>query len=118
MIYTFKNKLSGEIFDINIKISEYDVYVSDHPELERYIDIPPAVSYEGKTFSASLSPSERVQGGFKEVLQKIAEKNPHTHLGDLHRKNKTVKEIKTREIVREYAKKKVKKIKEAVESRR
>jgi hypothetical protein len=104
MTYSFKNK-KGKIIIVEMKISEYDVYVAAHPELERYLDTPPAVTYEGKTYGSA---QQRVKGGFREVLQKIGEQNPYTALGDEHRKNKTIKEIKTREVVRAYAKKKAK----------
>ena len=93
-----------------MKLSEYDAYKASHPELERYIDVPPVVTFEGRTFSP---PNERVKGGFKEVLEKIAENNPYTALGDTHRKNKTVKQIKTRDIIRDYSKKKVKRAQDA-----
>ena len=34
--YDFKNKESGEITTVTLRISEYDDYVASHPELSRY----------------------------------------------------------------------------------
>lgn len=111
MHYSFKNTVTGTIQEVELKISEYDAFVAANPKLERYIDTAPSVSIEGRVFSP---PSERVDGGFREVLQKIGEQNKYTNLGDIHRKNKTIKEIKTREIVRAYAKKKAKALQERI----
>ena len=114
MTYTFRNIKNNKIITVEMKISEYDAYVLAHPELERYMDSAPAVTYNGKTFG---SLDAQMPGGFKEVLAKIGEANPHTSLGDNYRKNKTIKEIKTREVVRNYAKKEAKKRQEAAARR-
>lgn len=99
MTYIFKKKKTGRLIEVSLKISEYDAFVADHPELEIYIESAPIIGYKVGSFD------NQVPGGFKEVLQKIGEKNPYTELGDQYRKNKTIKEIKTRDVVREYAKK-------------
>ena len=93
-----------------MRISEYDAFVSEHSELEVVIDSAPGFTLNGRTFGALNS---QLPGGWKDVLQKLGEKNPHTNLGDEYRKNKTIKEIKTRDIVREYSKKQAKAKKDA-----
>ena len=99
MTYTFKNKKSGKIVTIDLKISEYDQYKKDHPELERYHDSAPAVTFNGKTFGGLDSQTDNT---FKEVLAKIGEGHPNSPLGDNYRKNKTVKETKTKEIFHKH----------------
>ena len=34
--YDFKNKETGEIMEVTLRISEYDQWVIDHPEYERH----------------------------------------------------------------------------------
>lgn len=34
--YDFKNKETGEITEVTLRLSEYDDYIASHPELERY----------------------------------------------------------------------------------
>jgi hypothetical protein len=99
MTYTFKTK-SGKIKTVQLKINEYDAYIAAHPELERYLDSAPAVSYNGKMFGGLDAQTDNT---FKEVLAKIGEHHPNTPLGNKYRKNKTNKQIKTRDIVRKHA---------------
>jgi hypothetical protein len=99
MTYTFLTK-RGKIKSVQLKISEYDAFVAAHPELERYLDSAPAVTFNGKTFGGLDSQTDN---SFKEVLAKIGEHHPNTPLGNKYRKNKTNKQIKTRDIVRKHA---------------
>lgn len=34
--YEFKNKETGEVMEVILRISEYDQWKADHPEYERY----------------------------------------------------------------------------------
>ena len=34
MTYTFKNIKTGKIISVDLKVSEYDAYKENHPELE------------------------------------------------------------------------------------
>lgn len=111
MTYSFKDKKTKKITTVEMKISEYDSYLAAHPKLEAYIDAPPRFTFNGRTFGGI---DNQVPGGFKEVLQKIGEQNPYTELGDKYRKNKTNKEIKTRDVVRAYAKKQSKRERDSV----
>jgi len=99
MEYTFKTK-RGKIVTENIRISDYDKFIADHPELERWIETAPAVTYNGRTFGSLDAQTDNT---FKEVLAKIGEHHPNTPLGNKYRKNKTIKQIKTREVVRKNA---------------
>jgi hypothetical protein len=99
MTYTFLTK-RGKIKSVQLKITEYDAYVAAHPELTRYLETAPTVSYNGKSFGGLDAQTDNT---FKEVLAKIGEHHPNTPLGNKYRKNKTNKQIKTRDIVRKHA---------------
>ena len=101
MTYTFKNIKTGKIISVDLKVSEYDAYKENHPELERYHDSAPAVTFNGRTFGSLDS---QTSDGFKEVLAKIGEKHPTSEVGKRYRKNKSVKEVKTQDIIKKHAK--------------
>jgi hypothetical protein len=92
----------GTIIEVNIKMSEYDEFAAAYPQLERYIGTAPAVTYEGKTFGSGVE--TRQPDTFKEVLAKIGEAHPSSPLAARYRKNKTIKEIRTREVVDKHRK--------------
>lgn len=94
--YNFRNKKTGEIIEVVLSISELDNYKKQNPLLETYIAVAPAVTFGGRTF---LPPA-----GFREVLAKIGEQNPNSNVSDEHRK-RSIKEIKTKEIIMKHAKK-------------
>jgi len=107
--YTFRNKQTGEIFSVDLKISQYDQFISEYTDLERYFDSAPAVTFNGKTFGSLDSQTDNT---FKEVLAKIGEKHVGSPLAEKYRKNKTIKEIKTKEIVKKHVERTRKKIRE------
>ena len=65
-IYTFRNKVSGEISDIKMRVHEYEEF-SD-PNLERYFDQAPSL---GDPVRLGL---KKPGGAFNEVLAKIHER--------------------------------------------
>lgn len=77
--YNFRDKNSGEEFEIHMRISELDQYKADNPHLEQFLTRAPAM-----TDSVRMGRTGH-DGGFKEVLQKIHEKTPGSVL------NKTTK---------------------------
>jgi hypothetical protein len=48
-IYQFRNKETEEVFEINLKISEYDDYMKENPNLERYYTTAPGITSGHKT---------------------------------------------------------------------
>jgi hypothetical protein len=72
--YSFRNKDTGEIFDKLLKIAERDEYLTQNPHLESIITSAPAFAGDHITLKKDT--------GFKEVLQKIKERNPRN---DLHK---------------------------------
>jgi len=112
MEYAFKDQ-TGKIVRFDIKISEYDAFRKEHPELERYHETAPAFVYDGRPVSGYDS---KTDNGFKEVLSKIADAHPHSPLADRYRR-KTVKEVKTRQVVKKHLEKQAAKIRKAAEQR-
>lgn len=72
--YTFKNKETGEITEVVMKIAELDPYREANPHLETVIG---AAMFGDPT---KLSASRKYDSGFKEVLQRIHEKTPGSQL--------------------------------------
>lgn len=72
--YTFKNKETGELIDVVMKIAELDPYREANPHLETVIGAP---MFGDPT---KLSASRKYDSGFKEVLQRIHEKTPGSQL--------------------------------------
>jgi hypothetical protein len=118
MIYEFKRIADGAIVEVEMRISVYDQYVKDHPELERYIGTPPAVTFEGRTYGGGHGIETKQPDGFKEVLAKIGEHHPASPLAERYRKNKSTKEIKTKQVVKKHRDKAVKLAKEIAERRK
>jgi hypothetical protein len=72
--YVFRNKETGEQFEKIMKISEFDTFRVDNPELETVIQ---SVAFGDPT---KLSTTRKFDSGFKEVLQKIHERSPGSEL--------------------------------------
>ena len=97
--YTFKHTKTGKIVEYTMKISEYDSFKKKHPKLERYHASVPSLAFAGRYFG---SLDAQTDNGFKEVLAKIGEAHPDSPLADKYRKNKTVADIKKKNIVKKY----------------
>lgn len=106
----------GTLVEVNMKMSEYDGFVAKNPELERYISTAPAVTFEGRTFGSGIE--QRQPETFKEVLAKIGENHPISPLAERYRKNKTIKEVKTKQVVDKHRKRSADARKEAIKKRR
>jgi hypothetical protein len=93
--YKFLNKETCEEFEDFISISRKEELLKLNPHIEQIIEAPAIVSSSG---------TNKVPDGFKEVLSKVAEAHPDSVLADRHRR-KTIKEVRTREIVDKHYKK-------------
>lgn len=72
--YEFRNKETGEVSEHIMRISELDAFKQANPHLEKIITQAPAFAGDHITLKKDT--------GFKEVLQKIKERNPRN---DLHK---------------------------------
>ena len=70
--YEFRNKQTGEITEHFMKISAKDDFLAANPHLEQTLTQAPAFAGDHITLKKDT--------GFKEVLQKISERNPHNDL--------------------------------------
>ena len=107
MEYAFKHVKTGKIVRYNIRISEYDQFKIDHPELERYHEHAPAFLYDAIGTSSGLD--GKTDNTWKEVLSKISDKHPGSELAANYGKKKTVKEVKTKQILDKHINKNTKK---------
>ena len=73
--YDFRNKDTGEITTLTMKIAEKEQYLKDNPNME---------SYFGDTLPQLIDPVRlgvrKPDSGFKEVLSRIHEKTPGSRL--------------------------------------
>lgn len=77
-IYTFRNKETEEEFDLEMKISERDQYVIDHPEVEQIIGSSMSI---GDPLKLGVSKNPRMIEFQKYVLPRIAAANPLGRIG-------------------------------------
>lgn len=84
-LYDFRNKDTGEIFEKNIRLADYDSYLKDNPNIERYFANANRLMDE---FSLGR---KKPDGRWFDKLEKIKEANPG------HKMNETRFE-RTREI--------------------
>lgn len=73
--YTFRNKDTGEVFDLLMKISDKEQFLEDNPNLESIIGMPAI----GDSVRLGI---RRTDDGFREVLSKIGAANYKSNLKD------------------------------------
>jgi hypothetical protein len=93
--YDFVNKDSGDVETHFMSWKELDKFKEDNPHLERLITAPASGLGSG-----GVKPG----GGLDEVFAKAAEAHPDSPLADRYGK-KSIKEIKTQEVVNKHRKK-------------
>ena len=96
--YSFLNTETGEQFDSFMSIAAREDYLNDNKHLQTVMTAPAIVSHSGGTLD------QKTPDGFKEVLSKVAEAHPTSTVGERYGK-KSIKEIKTRDIVKSHVKK-------------
>lgn len=72
--YEFRNKETGEVTEVFMKISAKDQYLIDNPHLEQTMTQAPAFSGD------HITATKKYDSGFKEVLQKIHKSAPGSQL--------------------------------------
>jgi hypothetical protein len=96
--YNFLDTETGEEFESFMSISARETFLKENPHIQPVVTAPAIVS------GVSTSTSNRVPDGFKEVLSKVAEAHPTSEVGQRYGK-KSIKEVKTREIVKKHVQK-------------
>jgi hypothetical protein len=95
--YKFKNKITGKEIIEFMKISERDDFLKENPDLEQVPYGAPLIAYR------NLGSEIKIDGGFRDVLQRAAEAHPLSPLADRYLK-KTTKQLKTEEVVKKHRK--------------
>ena len=90
--YIFENKDTGEVFDKVMKIAEQEPYLKDNPNISPVLTAP---NFVGDHIV------KKMDGGMKETLQKIADKNPNTPLADRFSRRSS-KDIQKEKVVKKY----------------
>jgi hypothetical protein len=90
--YTFEIIETGEQYDEIMKIAEKEPYLKDNPNISAVITAP---NFVGDHIV------KRMDGGMKETLQKIADKNPNTPLADRFSRRSS-KDIQKEKVVNKY----------------
>lgn len=99
--YSFRDKLTGEITEEWMSISQRDGYLLEHANLEAYIDDAPGFSYTGSGDFAG----KKTDNTWKEVMAKIAEKHPASKLAEEHGPRKSIKQVQTEQVIKKHLKK-------------
>lgn len=76
-IYSLRNKETGELFEKNLKISEYTEYLKENTHIERYFDSVPI--FGDPVRMGRLKPPTDFQ---KHVIGRIKNSVPDNTLGD------------------------------------
>ena len=88
--YDFLNTETGEIKEYTMSWKDLDKFKEDNPHLKQQINTPQIVGGHGDRV--------KTDDGFKEVLSKIGDAHPGSKLNT----NKSIKDIKTKQIVKKY----------------
>jgi hypothetical protein len=96
--YNFIDTETGEEFEMFMKISEREDFLKENLHILPVLTAPAIVS------GVSTSKQNRVPDGFKEVLAKVAESHQSSVVAD-RVGNKSIKNVRTREIVDKHYKK-------------
>lgn len=99
--YEFYNTETDEYFELLMRISEKEKYLSDNPHIQSIISAPNIVG--------SVSTTGKVPDGFKDVLSKVAEKHPDSNVGKRYGR-KSIKEVRTQQVVEKHVNKITKKL--------
>jgi len=91
--YIFKDTNTHEVYEVFLKVSEYDNFCKENPSLERYHDEAPGI--------VSGVGGIKNDSGWKEVISKVAENHPRSELAK-RTLTRTAKEVKTYNIVKKH----------------
>jgi len=95
-VYHFRNTETNEVFEDFISIAAKEELLKKNPHIEQ---VPTGFTIVG---GVGDNMEAKTDDTFKEVMAKIAEKNPGSPLADRYAKNKTLKRSKTETIVEKH----------------
>ncbi len=97
-IYSFENIKTGEEYTEQLKMAELDNYLLNNKNIRQVFT---TLNIVGGVAGLTHKPDS----GFKDVVQKIAEKHPGSPLAEKYRK-KSIKEIRTKQVLDKHRKRK------------
>ena len=93
--YTIRDKNEDEYYDTICSWSELQEFLKDNPHCEKVVTAPAIVSgVQGRSF--------KTDGGFNEVLSKIADSHPNSPLADKVNKTDTIAQNKVRNVAKKH----------------
>lgn len=95
-IYSIRNNKTGEIWEEMMSWSSLQEYLEANPEFESIITKAPGLV-------AATGDRTKVDGGFKELLGRIADQNPTSALADDYGR-KDAKSVAVRDVVKKVKK--------------
>jgi hypothetical protein len=98
--YSFVNTETGEEFDSFMSWTAREEYLKENPKIQSVMTAPAIVTHSGGDLYSKTPDT------FREVLSKVADAHPTSPVADRHGK-KSIKDVKTREIVKKHVKKMV-----------
>ena len=93
--YTFMDNITGFAFDEFMSMSERETYLKDNPHISQ---VPVMFAYVGDHI---MGVGPKVDSGFNERMQQIANSHPGSPLADRYGKS-SHKEIKTRNVLKKH----------------
>jgi len=94
--YTFENIKTGEEYTQYMSMSELDTYLKKNKNVRQVFT---SLNIVGGVAGLTHKPDS----GFKDVIQKIAEKHPGSPLAEKYKK-KSIKEIRTKQVIDKHRK--------------
>lgn len=95
-IYVFRDIETNEVFERFMSLTDKELYLNQNPKIQQVITSVNIVS--------GISIKDKVPDGFKEVLSKVAENHTTSTVAERHGK-KSIKQIKTEQIMRKHREK-------------
>lgn len=93
-LYTFHNEETGDTWEDMMSITGAESFLAENPNIKRIIYAPNFVS-------GIAGVTHKLDGGFRDVLSRVADANPHSPLAQEHGK-KGIRETKVREVVNKH----------------
>lgn len=91
-LYEFVNTETGETWEDVMSYESYKAYLAENPHVNPVYSI---------AIIGGTGDRVKTDGGFKDVLSRIAQANPHSPLAQTHG-DKSIKASKTREVVKKH----------------
>jgi len=92
--YEFENTKTGEQFEDMMTISEKEDYLKKNPHIHQI--------YTRLNIVSGVNTSNKTDSGWKENLSRIAEAHPNSALAKEHGSRKSIKQVKTEQVLNKH----------------